>query len=124
MSDAARLQLAAIRDEWLTPLVERIGALERENGDLAGQLAARANVLTAKDETIAELRRRAEVAEAEREALRAELRDWGGLTGEGRIGPTTGPAATEAPPATTPAPAAQGPVQGLWWRLRRRLGGG
>jgi len=31
---SARSQLEAIRDEWLLPLVERIGTLERENGQL------------------------------------------------------------------------------------------
>ncbi len=33
----AREQLEAIRDEWLAPLVERIGELEREAGRLTAQ---------------------------------------------------------------------------------------
>ena len=40
VSPAARSQLEAIRDEWLTPLVERIGALEREVGHLEAERAA------------------------------------------------------------------------------------
>ena len=47
----------------LAQLVERLGALEREGGELRGRLATAAAVLAAKDETIAELRRRAEAAE-------------------------------------------------------------
>ena len=49
----------------LGPLLERVGVLEREGGELRGRLATLAAVLAAKDETIAELRRRAEVAERE-----------------------------------------------------------
>ncbi len=116
VSDAARLQLAAIRDEWLAPLVERIGALERENGDLTGQLVARADVLAAKDETIAALRRRAEAAEGERDALRLRL-------AEAAVPPVVVVAAqdaTETPPATTSTPPS---AQGLWTRLRRTLRG-
>jgi hypothetical protein len=115
VSDAARLQLAAIRDEWLTPLVERVGALERENGDLAGQLAARADVLAAKDETIAELRRRAEVAEAELDAVRLRLAE----VDVPAVVVVAGQDATEGPDATERTSPAYKPVQGLWWRLRR-----
>ncbi len=49
----------------LAPLLERLGVLEREGGELRGRLATTAAVVAAKDETIAELRRRAEVAERE-----------------------------------------------------------
>ncbi len=75
VSAAARLQLATIRDEWLAPLVARIGELERENGRLTAATAA-------KDETISELRRRAAAAEAEvaqqeeREAEPAQSMDY------------------------------------------------
>ena len=121
VSDAARLQLAAIRDEWLTPLVERIGALERENGDLAGQLAARADVLTAKDETIAELRRRAEAAEAELDGARLRLAE----VSVPAVVVVAGPEATGAPHATANTPEASGAFQGFWRRLgqvwRRRV---
>jgi len=37
VSDAARAQLAAIRDEFVAPLVDRIGSLERENGRLEAE---------------------------------------------------------------------------------------
>jgi len=57
VSDAARNQLAAIRDEWLAPLIERIGELERENGRLEATIEA-------KDETIAELQSRAHATQA------------------------------------------------------------
>ncbi len=40
VSPAARSQFEAVRDEWLVPLVERIGALEREVGRLAAERAA------------------------------------------------------------------------------------
>jgi len=49
-------QLAAIRDEWLPPLVDRITALERGRGRLEAE----------QDEQ----RRRAEAAEREREEMR------------------------------------------------------
>ncbi len=49
----------------LRQLLERVRALEREGGELRGRLATLAAVLAAKDETIAELRRRAEAAERE-----------------------------------------------------------
>ncbi len=71
------------------------------------QLATQAAALAAKDETIAEVRRRAAEAEAERDGLRARLA-----------------AAPAAPPVliveadSPPAPAA------LWRRLLRRLRGG
>ena len=94
VSDAARLQLATIRDEWLAPLVERIGELERENGRLEATTAA-------KDEMIAELRRRVEAAEAERDRLAAAQ------------------AAPEAPGAPEGASAAQHDAPGVWGRLRR-----
>ncbi len=119
VSDAARLQLAAIRDEWLAPLVERIGALERENGELAGQLAARGGVLAAKDETIAELRRRAEAAEAarlaaerERDELRARL-----------DAAQAAPAATEAPTVLVVEADSHTHPPPLWRRVLRGLRG-
>lgn len=39
VADQARQQLMEVRDEWLLPLVEQIGTLERENGRLSAELA-------------------------------------------------------------------------------------
>ncbi len=102
VSDAARLQLATIRDEWLAPLVERIGELERENGKLETTGAA-------KDGTITELRRRAEVAEAalsqQRQAAEAAQ-------------------AARAVPGVQEAPGGgQEADPGVWARVRRWWGG-
>jgi len=94
VSDLARQQLATIRDEWLAPLIERIGELERENGRLEATTAA-------KDETIAELRRRAERAEAERDRLTATQ------------------AAQDDLGATEASAAARGDAPGVWGRLAR-----
>jgi predicted ArsR family transcriptional regulator len=45
IAPAARAQMGAIYDEWLAPLVDRVGALERENGRLeAARDALRAEV--------------------------------------------------------------------------------
>ena len=87
VSDAARAQLAAIRDEFVAPLVDRIGSLERENGRLEAErdLAAR-----------------------ERDELRAEVERL--RAGEDApVRPSEAPGATErsVPPADTSAP---------WWR--------
>jgi len=102
---AARGQLDAVMQEWLAPLVDRIGKLERENGRLEQERDGQAD-------TIAELRRRAEVAEA---ALAVA---------------SAAPAAPE-PPSATPTPGAHddtpdapGGAGGLWARVRRALGGG
>jgi hypothetical protein len=102
VSDAARLQLATIRDEWLAPLVERIGELERENGRLEA-------TSDAKDETIAELRRRAEQAEAERDSLASA-----------QAAPDA-PGSTAAPIPDNPSGAS---AAGFWARVRRVLHGG
>ena len=87
-----------------------------------GRIAATEASVAAKDETIAELRRRAEVAEAaclaaeeERDALRLQLI-------EASVPPVVVVAAQEAsepPPTTVPTPTV---AQGLWPRLRRALG--
>ncbi len=94
LSPAARAQLAAVREELLGPLVARIGALEREVGRLTGEQAGAA-------ELVAELRRRAEAAEAEREALRGEL----------------------AAVASTVPPGGAVSGSGWWGRLRATFGG-
>lgn len=56
----------------ITDQAERIGHLEAEREGVKAQLTARDQALTAKDETIAELRRRAEVAEEEVVRRRSE----------------------------------------------------
>lgn len=101
----ARAQLEAIRDEWLAPLVERIGQLEREIGRLEGARDAQAAEVAAKDEMIAELRRRAELAEHALHLPQAE--ETSGASA----------ASVEPPVASAPAPT-------LWRRLRRAFGGG
>jgi len=77
VSEAARSQLEAIRDEWLRPLVERIGALERENGRLEAErdhATAERDRLRADREndrqTAAQL---VDLLQAERDELRAEV---------------------------------------------------
>jgi hypothetical protein len=55
----ARNQLDMVRDEWLMPLVDRIDAIYQDR-------------LNEKDELIVELRRRAEQAEQERDALKVQ----------------------------------------------------
>ena len=54
----ATRQLEAIRDEWLAPLVDRIGALEREAGALSAKLE--------------QAQMHAEIAALEREQIQAE----------------------------------------------------
>jgi DNA-binding transcriptional MerR regulator len=92
----ARGQLDAIMHEWLAPLVDRIGNLERENGRLEAE----------RDE----LRRRAEAAEAERDALRHQAAPQ---------------PLQEAPPLPThrDTPDAPAPAGGFWARVRRAFGG-
>ncbi len=88
-------------------------------GDLRTMLAEVGKVyeghLAAQQETIAELRRRAEVAEADAEGLRLRL-------AEGSVPPVlvvAGQEATEAVPGTETTSETQRPVQRLWRRLRR-----
>ncbi len=84
VSDAARQQLAMVRDEWLAPLVaqiteqaERIGRLEDER---TAQQETIAELRRQRDEdrereraVVEDLRRRAEVAEAELDGARLRL---------------------------------------------------
>ncbi len=119
--------------ELTAGLVERIGDLTRRNEVLAlevGQLrertAGHGPQLAAKDETIAELRRRAEAAEAGREAAEGERDALRLQLAEASVPPVGVVAAQEAPEgphARDTTPAAQRPLQGLWRRLRRRLAG-
>jgi len=73
-----------------------------------GQIAAKDAALAAKDETIAELRRRAEVAEVERDRLATA-----------QAAPAA-PGATEALTLDNPSGA---PAAGFWARVRRVFGG-
>jgi len=103
----ARGQLDAIMREWLAPLVDRIGTLERENGRLEAERE--------------ELRRRAEAAEVELSATRlAYEREADELRSQASPAPPSAAPPIPAPVATPDAPA---PAQGLWRRLRRALGG-
>ena len=93
-------------------------------GDLRTMLAEVGKVyegqLAAQQETIAELRRRAEVAEAEAEALRLRL-------AEASVPPVVvvaGQDATEGSHTAGTTPAAHRPARGLWRRLRRAWRGG
>ena len=91
VSPAARSQLGAVRDEWLAPLIERIGALEREAGRLE---AGRAAVAEERDRLRAERdsdRRLADqlvdLLQAERDEARARVAE---LEGAGRGGSLVG----------------------------------
>lgn len=100
----ARAQLEAIRDEWLRPLVDTIAAQAERIGRLEAERDGAAAQLVAKDETIAELRRRAEVAER---ALAL---------------PEVAPVAANS--AVDPTEAKGTPARpGLWQRLRGALMG-
>ncbi len=93
----------------LAQLVERLGALEREGGELRGRLAALGAVVAAKDETIAELRRRAEAAERE---LAAHRGGQGSRAAPGAVA-RSGPVADQA----------LSPAGGFWRRLWGALAG-
>ena len=97
VSDAARQQLGAIRDEWLAPLVAQL----TDQAETIGRLTAER----------AELRRRAEVAEAALAAASAPPTS---------PAPPSDEAARHAPDSTPIAPGAAG---GLWARVRRVFGG-
>jgi predicted nuclease with TOPRIM domain len=76
---AARAQLEAIRDEWLRPLVDRIGELERENGRLGERLDT-----TARERY--ELRTAVARLEAERSASAASVLPSPPVTGAANAG--------------------------------------
>ncbi len=118
---SARQQLEAIRDEWLRPLVDRIGELEREAGQLhervvgvereRNDLAAR----LADDRALAD--RLVNVLQAERDAALAEVERLKAAQNtpvaaqEPQHGAQPGDV-TNAPPASPQAP---------WWRRLLRL---
>jgi DNA-binding transcriptional MerR regulator len=95
---AARGQLDAVMQEWLAPLVDRIGKLERENGRLEQERDSQA-------ETIDDLRR--QLAEAQSAPPAAP----------------PPPSATPTPSAAMDTPEAPAPAQGFWRRVRRACGG-
>jgi excisionase family DNA binding protein len=77
ISPAARSQLEAIRDEWLLPLVDRIGVLEREAGQLQAQRDAAQRERDDLADRLAEERGLADqfvdILQAERDVLAAQL---------------------------------------------------
>ena len=96
----ARGQLDAVMQQWLAPLVDRIGKLERENGRLEQERDTQA-------ETIAKLRERLAVAEAENASPAAPQ-----------------PLSAMPPPdAHDDTPSAPGGVHGFLQRVRRVFGG-
>lgn len=125
VSDAARQQLATIRDEWLAPLIEQLGTLQRENGRLEAERDAQARALAAREGEIAELRRRAEAAEAEvslRREKEAELSRHRAEAEEARALATRAVVARDAPGASgvgddiLERPARLRARLGRWWR--------
>jgi len=100
-------ELRGLADQ-LNDMARRNEALALEVGQLRERQGGQAAQLTAKDETIAELRRRAEVAEAERDRLAAAQVAQDGL------------GATEAPTPDDPSAESS---QGFWTRVRRVFGG-
>ena len=109
--------------------VERTGAryladmetiLTRVGKVYEGQLAAKDETIATQAEMLAELRRRAEVAEAELEGARLRLAE----ATPPAVVVVAGQETTEAAHATATTPTAPTPARGLWWRLRRVWRGG
>lgn len=94
VSHDQQAQADAIVQRLLAPFIAELGTVREELGRVKAQNEA-------KEETIAELRRRAEVAEAARDQLAAAQE------------------AQEAPGAPEAPHAAQGATGGVWGRLRR-----
>jgi hypothetical protein len=97
--------------------------LDRVAAMYEAQLAAKDSALVAKDETIAELRRRAEVAESERSDLARQL-------AEAALAAASAPPAAPPPPSAAPMPSAYDdtpvapvPAGGFWGWVRRAFGG-
>lgn len=94
------------------------GLYDRISADVAARFE---QTIAAKDETIAALRRRAEVAETELSLRSEEL-----SLERSKNGPPAAPqprTAEEARHASDSAPDAPAPAGGLWARVRRVLGG-
>ncbi len=129
VSPAARSQLEAIRDEWLRPLVDRIGELEREAGQLQERVAGvereRDAVTRERDDVAARLaddRKLADqlvnVLQAERDALAAEVERLRTAQDVPHAAPAPQGEAhpVEGAPDTSPS------WRSAWWR--RLIGGG
>ena len=101
VSPEQQAQADAIVQRLLAPFIAELGTVREELGQVKAGSAA-------KDETIAELRRRAEQAEAERDRLAAA-----------QAAPAA-PGATEAANTTNPSADASA---GFWARVRRVFGG-
>ena len=91
VSPAARSQFEAVRDEWLVPLVERIGALEREVGRLEAQGAAvaaeRDRLRAERDRDRGLADRLVDLLQAERDEAWARVAELEGAAGRiGRYG--------------------------------------
>ena len=111
VSPAARSQLEAIRDEWLAPLVERIGGLEREVGRLEAERAAvteeRDRLRREREDDRRLAGQLVDLLQAERDELRAEVEQL-------RAGEDA-PARPPEPPGTTaPAAPAFRPAVAVW----------
>ncbi len=100
-------QLQAFADR-LAELAQRNEGLALEVGQLRERTAGQVERLAEHQETIAELRRRAEVAERERDALR-------------RLAVPQPPSEAPSNPAPVDTPGAEKPAGGFWWRVRRWL---
>ncbi len=109
VSPAARSQLEAIRDEWLRPLVDRIGELEREAGRLQAERDALAERL-ADDRKLAD--QLVDVLQAERDAALAEVERLKAA----QDAPVAAPAAHHAAETTEAA----GDPSVPWWKFWER----
>ena len=133
---AARQQLEAIRDEWLMPLVNRIGELERENGrleaerdELQSQLTSAVTMLASAEavvrerleviETLEAAEQRRIHAEAERDELQARV-DALEAAQAAAEAPQSVLAASEDLGAVSAAEDAPEGQEAPWWAFWRR----
>jgi len=67
VSPSARSQLETIRDEWLQPLIDQIGALQFDNGRLTAErdAAARTQAVAERERLEAEQTRRDDASQAD-----------------------------------------------------------
>ena len=108
ISPEQQAQADAVVQRLLAPFIAELGAVREELGHVKAERDGQA-------ERLAEQRRRAEVAEAEADALRLRLAE----ATVPAVPFVAGQDATEGPHATAIASDAHRPVQGLWRRLRR-----
>jgi hypothetical protein len=114
---AASAQLAAIRDEWLAPLVDRIAELERQAGRLEAERDAAARLVEAE-------RQRADMAERllvatrrQAEQLQAE-RDRPQVAQDAPPATRAAPGGADTPDTATGAGDVLGPLRRLWRAIR------